>query len=76
MAAPEVAAATAMMGLTPRFEAGEAFAARIRREREVFGAVVRRIGAGWSSNATALTDRRYVEVPGSTTRDRANPCRY
>jgi tripartite-type tricarboxylate transporter receptor subunit TctC len=45
MAAPEVAAAAAMMGLTPRFEAGEAFAARIRRERETFGAVVRRIGA-------------------------------
>ncbi|MCO6416515.1 tripartite tricarboxylate transporter substrate binding protein [Siccirubricoccus sp. KC 17139] len=45
LAAPEVAQAMALMGLTPRFEAGEAFANRIHREREMYGAVVRRIEA-------------------------------
>jgi tripartite-type tricarboxylate transporter receptor subunit TctC len=45
LAMPEVARAMEPMGLTPSFEAGEAFADRIRREREMYGAVVRRIGA-------------------------------
>jgi tripartite-type tricarboxylate transporter receptor subunit TctC len=45
LATPEAAQAMASMGLTPRFEAGEAFATRIHREREMYGAVVRRIGA-------------------------------
>jgi tripartite-type tricarboxylate transporter receptor subunit TctC len=45
LAAPEAALAMAPMGLTPRFEAGETFANRIHREREMYGAVVRRIGA-------------------------------
>jgi tripartite-type tricarboxylate transporter receptor subunit TctC len=45
LATPEAALAMAPMGLTPRFEAGEAFATRIHREREMYGAVVRRIGA-------------------------------
>ncbi|GGC36487.1 MFS transporter [Siccirubricoccus deserti] len=45
LAAPEAARAMAPMGLMPRFEAGEAFASRIHREREMYGAVVRRIGA-------------------------------
>jgi tripartite-type tricarboxylate transporter receptor subunit TctC len=44
LAMPEVAAAMRPMGLTPSFEAGGAFADRIRREREMYGAVVRRIG--------------------------------
>ena len=43
--APEVAQAMLQMAMSPAFEAGEAFAARIRRERETYGAVVRRIGA-------------------------------
>ncbi len=45
LAAPGVARAMAPMGLTPSFEAGEAFPDRIRRERDMYGAVVRRIGA-------------------------------
>ena len=45
LAMPEVAQAMAPMGLRPRFEAGEGFAERIRREREMYGALVRRIGA-------------------------------
>ncbi|MBW8268381.1 Bug family tripartite tricarboxylate transporter substrate binding protein [Caldovatus aquaticus] len=45
LAAPEVARAMEPMGLTPAFEAGAAFAERIRRERERYGALVRRIGA-------------------------------
>jgi len=45
LATPEAALAMASMGLTPRFETGEAFATRIHQEREMYGAVVRRIGA-------------------------------
>jgi tripartite-type tricarboxylate transporter receptor subunit TctC len=45
LSGPEVATAMATMSMVPTFEAGEAFAARIRRERETYGAVVRRIGA-------------------------------
>jgi tripartite-type tricarboxylate transporter receptor subunit TctC len=45
LAMPEVARGMAPMGLTPSFEAGEAFADRIRREREMYGSVVQRIGA-------------------------------
>jgi tripartite-type tricarboxylate transporter receptor subunit TctC len=41
----EVAGAMLQMAMSPTFEAGEAFAARIQRERETYGAVVRRIGA-------------------------------
>ncbi|WP_135470562.1 Bug family tripartite tricarboxylate transporter substrate binding protein [Crenalkalicoccus roseus] len=44
LALPEVAATMAPMGMTPRFEAGEAFAERIRRERATYGEVVRRVG--------------------------------
>jgi tripartite-type tricarboxylate transporter receptor subunit TctC len=45
LATPEAALAMAPMGLMPRFEAGQAFATRIHHEREMYGAVVRRIGA-------------------------------
>ena len=45
LATPEAALAMASMGLTPMFEAGEAFATRIHQERKMYGAVVRRIGA-------------------------------
>ncbi len=45
LAAPAVATAMTAMGMTPRFEAGEAFDTRVRRERAMFGEVVRRIGA-------------------------------
>ena len=45
LAMPEVARAMAPVGLRPHFEAGEAFAERLRRDREVFGAAVRRTGA-------------------------------
>jgi tripartite-type tricarboxylate transporter receptor subunit TctC len=45
LATPEAALAMAPMGLMPMFEAGHAFATRIRQEREMYGAVVRRIGA-------------------------------
>jgi tripartite-type tricarboxylate transporter receptor subunit TctC len=40
------AAATGMapMGMAPVFEQGEAFAARVARERETYGALVRRLG--------------------------------
>jgi tripartite-type tricarboxylate transporter receptor subunit TctC len=44
LAAPEVARTMEPMGLTPTFEAGEAFAERVRRERERWGDLVRRIG--------------------------------
>lgn len=40
-----VARAMAVSGLRPAFEAGEAFVRRIRNDREIFGAVVRRTGA-------------------------------
>lgn len=45
LASPDVARAMEPMGLTPTFEAGETFADRVRRERERYGALVRRIGA-------------------------------
>jgi tripartite-type tricarboxylate transporter receptor subunit TctC len=45
LAMPEVARAMAPVGLRPNFEAGEAFAERLRRDRELFGAAVRRTGA-------------------------------
>jgi tripartite-type tricarboxylate transporter receptor subunit TctC len=45
LAAPEVAKAMAPVGLRPNFEAGEVFAERLRRDRELFGAAVRRTGA-------------------------------
>jgi tripartite-type tricarboxylate transporter receptor subunit TctC len=45
LAMPDVAEAMAPMGMTPRFEAGEAFAERLRRERAMYGDVVQRIGA-------------------------------
>jgi tripartite-type tricarboxylate transporter receptor subunit TctC len=45
LAMPEVARAMAPVGLTPRFEAGEAFARRLQNDRELFGAAVRRTGA-------------------------------
>ena len=40
-----VARAMAVSGLRPTFESGEPFMARIRNDREIFGAVVRRTGA-------------------------------
>ncbi len=43
-AMPDVAEAMGPMGMTPRFEAGEAFADRLRRKRASYGDVVRRIG--------------------------------
>lgn len=45
LALPEVARAMAPVGLTPRFEAGEAFEQRVARDREAFGVAVRRTGA-------------------------------
>ncbi len=45
LAMPEVARAMAPVGLRPNFEAGEAFAERLRRDRDLFGAAVRRTGA-------------------------------
>ena len=45
LAAPGVARAMAPVGLRPNFEAGEAFAERLRRDRELFGAAVKRTGA-------------------------------
>ena len=45
LAMPEVARAMAPVGLRPHFEAGEVFAERLRRDRELFGAAVRRTGA-------------------------------
>jgi tripartite-type tricarboxylate transporter receptor subunit TctC len=41
---PETAQAMVRIGLTPKFEAGEALRARWRREYEVFGEVIRRAG--------------------------------
>lgn len=41
-----VTRALAVGGLWPAFETGEAFANRLRRDREIFGAIVRRTGAG------------------------------
>ncbi len=45
LAAPEVAKAMAPVGLRPNFEEGEVFAEWLRRDRELFGAAVRRTGA-------------------------------
>lgn len=45
LATPETAAAMLQMAMAPSFEAGEAFADRIRRERAIYGEVVKRIGA-------------------------------
>lgn len=45
LAMPDVAQTMAPMGMTPKFEAGEAFADRVRRERAMYGDLVRRIGA-------------------------------
>ncbi len=45
LAAPETAAAMAQLSMMPRFEPGEAFADRIRSERERYGVAVRRTGA-------------------------------
>jgi tripartite-type tricarboxylate transporter receptor subunit TctC len=45
LALPEVARAMAPVGLRPNFEAGEAFAQRILRDRALFGEAVRRTGA-------------------------------
>ena len=42
---PETATAMLTMAMAPSFEAGEAFADRIRRERATYGEVVKRIGA-------------------------------
>jgi tripartite-type tricarboxylate transporter receptor subunit TctC len=44
LSGPEVTTAMTAMAMVPTFEAGEAFDARIRREREIYGAVVRRVG--------------------------------
>jgi tripartite-type tricarboxylate transporter receptor subunit TctC len=41
-----VARAMAVGGLWPAFETGEPFVTRLRRDREIFGAIVRRTGAG------------------------------
>ncbi len=43
--APEVAQQMAPMGLFPTFEGGQTFAERVRRERAMYGEVVRRVGA-------------------------------
>lgn len=40
-----VTRALAVGGLRPAYETGEAFANRLRRDREIFGAIVRRTGA-------------------------------
>lgn len=44
MAMPQVAAALAPGGLAPAFEGGAVFIERVRREREMYGALARRIG--------------------------------
>jgi tripartite-type tricarboxylate transporter receptor subunit TctC len=43
-AMPAVAEAMAPAGLVPAFEGGSVFAERVRREREMYGALARRIG--------------------------------
>jgi tripartite-type tricarboxylate transporter receptor subunit TctC len=43
-AMPEVASAMAPAGIVPAFEGGSVFAERVRREREMYGALARRIG--------------------------------
>jgi tripartite-type tricarboxylate transporter receptor subunit TctC len=42
---PEVAQQMAPMGLVPSFEAGEAFANRVRTDRARYGEAVRQTGA-------------------------------
>jgi tripartite-type tricarboxylate transporter receptor subunit TctC len=44
MAMPAVGAALAPAGLAPAFEGGTAFVDRVRQEREMYGALARRIG--------------------------------
>ena len=44
LADPAAARGMAPMGMSPFFEKGEAFATRVARERERFGALVRRLG--------------------------------
>ncbi|MBR0680485.1 tripartite tricarboxylate transporter substrate binding protein [Roseomonas eburnea] len=44
LAMPAAAAGMAPMGMAPVFERGEVFASRVARERETFGALVRRLG--------------------------------
>ncbi|MBB5691303.1 tripartite tricarboxylate transporter substrate binding protein [Roseomonas alkaliterrae] len=44
LATPEATRGMAPMGMAPFFEQGEAFAARVARERETYGALVRRLG--------------------------------
>ncbi len=44
LATPGVATGMAPMGMAPTFEQGEVFANRVAREREMYGALVRRIG--------------------------------
>lgn len=44
LATPEAARGMAPMGMAPFFEQGEAFASRVARERERYGALVRRLG--------------------------------
>jgi tripartite-type tricarboxylate transporter receptor subunit TctC len=43
-AMPEVASAMAPAGIVPAFEGGSVFAERVRREREMYGALAKRIG--------------------------------
>jgi tripartite-type tricarboxylate transporter receptor subunit TctC len=43
-AMPAVADAMAPAGLVPAFEGGAIFAERVRREREMYGALAKRIG--------------------------------
>jgi tripartite-type tricarboxylate transporter receptor subunit TctC len=43
-AMPAVAEAMAPAGLVPAFEGGATFAERVRREREMYGALAKRIG--------------------------------
>ncbi len=45
LAGPEVATAMTAMAMVPTFEAGEVFDARVKRERAVYGEVVKRVGA-------------------------------
>lgn len=44
LATPAAATGMAPMGMAPTFEHGEVFASRIMRERETYGALVRRLG--------------------------------
>jgi tripartite-type tricarboxylate transporter receptor subunit TctC len=44
LALPATATGMALMGMAPTFERGEVFANRLTREREVYGALVRKLG--------------------------------